>query len=424
MKNNNEWVLHIDGDAFFASCEVIRKPELWGQAVVVGQERGIAIALTYAAKKIGIKRGDPVFKIKYEFPGVPILSSHFELYGHYARNLANLLQDKVESFEAYSIDECFATLHGTQEEVKKQVMEIKTFVQQKLGITYSFGLSINKTLAKVASKKNKPNGICFLMEDREIDEVLKTTDVENIWGIGLQTQKKLKVYKVNTAYDFATCDLRKILKKDFIKTIEATQMELQKIKVFEVGKSNAHQKSLQSSRSFIKKTNKKIEIISELARNIEVACRELREKGLYSNCCTIYVKRADVYTKTLCYDLELKYFTQFSLSILKNIEQMFDKFESVLPGIYKASGIYMHNLEMRDDLPQDLFNEQETASIEEEKITSVIDSIRHKFGFTAIQVLASCESTKRRKILAVNREKVDNYIGGLPFAYLGEITSG
>jgi nucleotidyltransferase/DNA polymerase involved in DNA repair len=123
---SQEWILHIDGDAFFASCEVSRRPDLFGKAVVVGEERGIATALTYPAKHLGIKRGDPIFKIKKEYPNVTILSSHFELYRKFAYNLAEILRDEVDKFEAYSIDECFATLVGTSQEVQEKVRKTKT----------------------------------------------------------------------------------------------------------------------------------------------------------------------------------------------------------------------------------------------------------------------------------------------------------
>ena len=96
----NKYFLHIDGDAFFASCEVARLPEYIDKPLVVGEERGIATAITYAAKKIGVKRGDPIFKIKKEFKDVKILSGHFELYNKYSYNLINILKrftNKIES---------------------------------------------------------------------------------------------------------------------------------------------------------------------------------------------------------------------------------------------------------------------------------------------------------------------------------------
>src|SRR5690349_5632731 len=105
------WILHIDGDGFFAYCEIARFPHLRGKPVVVGEDRGIACAMTYEAKRLGITRGMPIFKIRKEFPQVTILSSHFELYEHYARMLFGLLEPQVAVLERYSIDECFALVY-------------------------------------------------------------------------------------------------------------------------------------------------------------------------------------------------------------------------------------------------------------------------------------------------------------------------
>ena len=74
------YIFHVDGDAFFAQCEIARYPHLRGRPVVVGQERGIATAFTYEAKALGIVRGMPLWKVKKYYPEVIILPSHFELY--------------------------------------------------------------------------------------------------------------------------------------------------------------------------------------------------------------------------------------------------------------------------------------------------------------------------------------------------------
>src|SRR3989338_9935236 len=100
------YILHIDGDAFFASCEISRRPDLKGKPVVVGEERGIACALTYEAKALGVYREMPIFKIRQEYPQVAVLSSHFELYEKYRENLVQILRENLPLVESYSIDEC------------------------------------------------------------------------------------------------------------------------------------------------------------------------------------------------------------------------------------------------------------------------------------------------------------------------------
>src|ERR1700743_1359130 len=105
-------ILHIDGDAFFAACEVSRNPWLRGKPVVTGQERGIVSAATYEAKRLGIHRAMPIFRVKREFPQVIILPGDYELYGMYATRLYAIARRYARVVEEYGIDECFADLSG------------------------------------------------------------------------------------------------------------------------------------------------------------------------------------------------------------------------------------------------------------------------------------------------------------------------
>ena len=78
-------ILHIDGDSFFASCEVARNPALRGKPVVTGRERGIASSMTYEAKRMGVKRGMMLSEIKKVCPDVVILPSDYETYGLFSK---------------------------------------------------------------------------------------------------------------------------------------------------------------------------------------------------------------------------------------------------------------------------------------------------------------------------------------------------
>lgn len=424
----NKWIMHVDGDAFFASCEVSRRPDLFGKPVVVGEERGIATALTYSAKALGVKRGDPIFKIKKEYPKVVILSSHFELYRKFCHNLKQILTKYVDEYETYSIDECFAVISGTESEVMDKVYKMKNEVEKKLGITYSFGVSTTKTLAKVASKRNKPAGVCFLFSHSQIIEALKTTSIESVWGIGYATQKRLRAKNINTAYDYINFDLHSIRRDTILDSLHAphmnTQDELFGIRHYEVAVNNPTQKSIQATRSFIKKTNKRREILSELSRNLESACSQAREMGLYTDRVFFYVRseRGDKGRyKSVSDSIELRHFTNTHMSIYKFIEQSFDNLIIDEGIVYRSSGIVLSNLRLKEDMMQDLFGEQETVIQEENKITNTIDEIRKKFGYSAIQSLSSLDSNNKRDLETDKRDGKDNYIYGLPYPFMGII---
>jgi DNA polymerase-4/DNA polymerase V len=425
MGNNllsREWILHIDGDAFFASVEVSRRPDLFGKPVVVGEERGIATALTYPAKALGVKRGDPIFKIKKEFPQVIILSSHFELYRRFAHNLAEILIPLVDDFEAYSIDECFATLSGTVDEVQEKVKRLKILVQKKLGITYSFGVSTTKTLSKVASKRNKPNGICFLMDDIEITKALQTTKAESIWGVGWAINKKLQRYKIETAYQFINSDLKEVLRDSYTKPVALTKDELCGNQHFKVGGENAHKKSIQSTRTFLNKTNIKKTLYGELSRNVEIACSQMREQGLVTKHISYFLIPKEKGQRYIDASVNLPNYTNSDITVMKFIEHSFDKLICKDKVMYKKSGVIMMGLERAEDLQPDLFGTQESINIEEDRITRLIDGIRNKYGFGILGLASSLDVNNNRGKDHKRRHIDDNYISGLPFAFLG-ITS-
>src|SRR3989338_4435653 len=100
--------LHADGDSFFVACELSVHPELKGLPVIVGGDRGIAVAMSPGAKKLGVTRGMPVFRIKKLFPQVIILSHHFDLYHDISERMHQILSSYFTHIEQYSIEECFA----------------------------------------------------------------------------------------------------------------------------------------------------------------------------------------------------------------------------------------------------------------------------------------------------------------------------
>ncbi len=171
-KEKETMIPHIDADAFFVSCEVARLPHLKGKPVIVGGERGIACAMSYEAKALGITRGMPVFEIRKRFPQTVVLPAHFELYYAYQKNLVSFLCERFSCVEVYSIDECFMEI--TEEELAftdTALASLRKEIEETLGISYSLGLARTKTLAKIASKKNKPKGSFVMRRDIELQSI-------------------------------------------------------------------------------------------------------------------------------------------------------------------------------------------------------------------------------------------------------------
>src|SRR3989344_2480727 len=232
-------ILHIDGDSFFASCEVAKDPSLRGKPVITGRERGIVSACTYEAKARGVKRGMRLFEVRKICPDAVILPSDYETYSLFSERMYKIVRRYTPDVEEYSIDECFADLTPTLKngmashqqnsdcgcnrnflrQAKKRAATqedaifstgqagmlaqcIQQTLECELGMTFSIGLSATKTLAKVGSKWNKPHGLTMIPLS-EAPRFLAALSVGEIWGIGPNTSAYLNKYGIKTAFDFA-----------------------------------------------------------------------------------------------------------------------------------------------------------------------------------------------------------------------------
>ena len=116
--------VHIDGDAFFASCEQSRRPKLQGRPVVTGKERGIAASMSYEAKARGVTRGMRLADIRKICPEAVILPSDYETYSLLSKRFFAIVRRYTPDVEEYSIDECFADLTGLRRPLRMSYLKI------------------------------------------------------------------------------------------------------------------------------------------------------------------------------------------------------------------------------------------------------------------------------------------------------------
>ncbi len=200
-------ILHLDADAFFASVEQAVNPSLKGRPVVTGKERGMVSCASYEAKAMGVQRCMPFFKAKQLCPGLVILPGDYETYSLFSKRMFVIMRRYSPLVEEYSIDEGFTDLAGLRRLFRasyEQIAEqIRKKIHEELDITVSAGLSLSKSLAKLASRFRKPDGFTAV-EGRHIHLFLQRTPLEKVWGFGPNTVNLLAKHGLKTAYDFAT----------------------------------------------------------------------------------------------------------------------------------------------------------------------------------------------------------------------------
>ena len=204
----------IDCNNFYVSCERVFRPDLEGKPVIVlSNNDGCAVARSAEAKLLGIKMGDPEFKIRdlIRRENVRVFSSNYALYGDLSRRVGDTLGSMVPTVETYSIDESFLNLgEFNSREVEPLARELRDRVHRWVGIPTGVGIASTKTLAKVANfiakKRPQYRGVCDLRSNQVRAELLPTVPVEEVWGIGGASAAKLAKLGIQTAADLAALE--------------------------------------------------------------------------------------------------------------------------------------------------------------------------------------------------------------------------
>ena len=191
-------VVLIDGNNFYASCEAVVDPSVLGRPLVVlSNNDGCIVSRSAEARALGIAMGTPYFKVRrqLEHQGVVVRSSNYALYADMSQRLMSTLERWVEELEIYSIDEAFGLLHRPSGggELSTWARALRRQVQCHLGLPVAVGIAGTKVLAKIANRAAKADpargGVLDLAAERDVDALLASIAVEDVWGIGRQLSR-------------------------------------------------------------------------------------------------------------------------------------------------------------------------------------------------------------------------------------------
>jgi len=389
-------ILHIDGDAFFASVMCSVNPHLIGKPIVTGKERGIATAISYEAKKYGVTRGMPYFEIKKKCPQCLFIESDYDLFALVSSRMFSIMKQYSPYVEEYSIDEGFIDITGLRRMHRKSYEEIalaiKKELELKLNITVSVGLSITKSLAKLASSFRKPSGFTPV-RGKHIEYLLKNRVVQDIWGIGPNTAAYLQKCNIKTALEFA------LLSEEFItshlsKPYYEIWQELRGKKIFElqIGKKEVY-KSISKTETFTPPTNDKELLWSRLMNHIEEAFNKAR---LYN----YTVGRVDMFLKTQTFSYQSATYTllsktSFPLPIHSDLRKTFETIYSS-SSQYRTTGCTISDLEDAKMTQTSLFEETKTYT-KTKKLYEILSSGKVDFGTSLLRSRDASKKSEAKK---------------------------
>ena len=182
----------VDCNSFFCSVEKVFHPGLAGKPVVVlSNNDGCIVALTPEAKAVGLRRGDPIFKVRHivDQCHVAVFSTNMYLYAAMSKRVTSILRKSVCHVENYSIDESFCDLQGYDDhfDLEGMMRRIARKIKLWTDIPVSVGVAPTKTLAKMGSKFAKQyagyHGVCMIDSDDKRRKALRLFDLTDVWGI-------------------------------------------------------------------------------------------------------------------------------------------------------------------------------------------------------------------------------------------------
>jgi DNA polymerase-4 len=201
-------ILHVDMDAFYASVELLERPELRGTPVIVGAStgnRGVVLSATYEARELGVHSAMPVSRARRLAPQATFISPHHDRYAEASRAVMDIFGSITPIVEPLSLDEAFLDVSGALRRLGRPAAIaalIRSRVEQEVGITCSVGVAANKFVAKLASTHSKPDGLLVIPKDAVID-FLHPLPVGALWGVGEKTEEQLVRLGLETVGDIA-----------------------------------------------------------------------------------------------------------------------------------------------------------------------------------------------------------------------------
>ncbi len=376
----------VDCNSFFCSCERLFRPELRHRPVgVLSNNDGCFVSRTNELKKLGVKMGDPYFKVKdiCEKNKVAVFSSNFSLYTNISDRVMTTLSEFTPVMEVYSVDEAFLDLSGFQN-LNEYAQEIKKTVERKTGIPVSIGIAPTKTLAKIANhiakKSDKAKGVVVLMDTHLQDEALRRVEVGDVWGVGRATSAKLQQLGIKTAKDFKDYKNKKQIQKLLTKVGLQMKEELEGHARFELEVLPTKKKEIISSRSFGQSVKDLTELRQAVSRYVTTACEKLRKQG--SVCASV-----DVYACTSPFSNKPYYSALESSSMLTPTSDTRKVIRYALGALeelyragydYKKAGIRLHNIYDRDEAQMSLF--EKADDLKSEALMNCMDQINQRDG--------------------------------------------
>ena len=357
----NRLILHCDLDCFFAAVEMRDNPQFRRKSVIIGADpregkgRGVISTCSYEARKFGLHSGMPISQAYLRCPHGIYLRPNFKKYSKASKQVMEILSRYSKDFQQIGNDEAYLDLTDTclnYKEAKENAKKIQREICESVGLTISIGIAPTKSLAKIASDCNKPNGIT-LFKPENFKVLLKDMEITRVPGIGKKT--KVYFYKkgIKKIGDILNTPVSKMVNlfgehgKWIWKVVNG--FDNRKVKEFQ-----EERKSISAERTFLEDTNDFNSIFSKLGDINEKIHRSVIKHHIAYKTISLKIRFEGYQTYTR--SKTLPFHIQDKDRVMVVILELFREFSNNMKKV-RLVGIRFSNLERNHKVRQtDLFN--------------------------------------------------------------------
>jgi len=381
---DNRTIVHLDLDTFFVSVERLGNSRLNGLPVIIGglSDRGVVAGCSYEARTFGVHSAMPMKMARALCPDAIVIRGDMELYSRFSGMVTDIISEAAPLYEKASIDEHYLDITGMDRFFGsvKWSHELRQRIIRETGLPISLGLSVNKTVSKIATGQAKPNGELEIRRDG-IEPFLSPLSISKIPGIGDKTFRLLRsmgIARIETLSHMPVEMVERVLGKNGIVIWKkANGIDLTPVEPY------SERKSISSENTFEQDTIDIAMINDLLLHMVEKLAFELRQKQKLTSCVTVKVRYANFDTHTLQHRISYTAFDHILLPVTRSLfDRLYQRRMLIrLIGVrfsHLVSGV--QQISMFDDSP-------ETISLYQ-----AMDRIRNRFGKQAVTRAAALQS--------------------------------
>ncbi|HPE29075.1 MAG TPA: DNA polymerase IV [Candidatus Mcinerneyibacteriales bacterium] len=373
-------IVHVDMDAFFAAVEQRDNPSLRGKPVIIGAPpregagRGVVSTCSYEAREFGVHSAMPISRAWRACPHGIYLSPHMSQYSAESKKIMSLLADFSPVIEKISIDEAFLDCSGTEHlfgESRALGTAIKEKIRKECGLTASVGIASNKSVAKIASDLEKPDGLVICPPGEEA-AFLAPLPVQRLWGAGPRTVERLEKMGITTIGELASFSEEGLTRhfgrwgahlRQMALGIDHRSLE-----------TESERKSISEERTFSADTGE-TELLEKMLLSLsQDVAAELRRKKMKARTVTLKLRFSDFTTLTRSRTLQ-RYFDD-TVTLHRNVRDLFRS----IPRLQKVRliGVGVSGMEEGEVYVQPALFAEENG--ESRKVDKAMDEVARKHG--------------------------------------------